>query len=87
MTSVAAPVQLTGPDRGSKPASSLKPRPASAARGLRVTVVEQFALDGAQHVGGHPGVEVDLSAGRLAHIAFDEFGHRRHQLGRRRSAV
>src|SRR6202011_1341430 len=84
---VGAPVHLAGPDRGGERILVGETQAGQRRAGFRLAFVEQFALDDAQRVGGHPGVEVDLSAGRLADIGFEEFRHRGDELGRERAAV
>ena len=80
-------VELAGPDGSGELGLVGETQSASAARASAVTLVEQFALDDAQRVGGHPGVEVDLPGGRLADVGLEEFGDGRDQFGGRRPAV
>ena len=78
---------LAGPYRGGQLFLVGEAQAGQRGAGFRLAFVEQFALDDAQRVGRDPGVEVDLSFGRTAHVVFQEFGDRGHQFGGQRAAV
>jgi hypothetical protein len=72
---LAALVQIAGPNGAGQLRFVVEPQAGQRFGDVVTRFGEQFPLDDAQHVGGNPGVEIDLAGRRLADVGLEKLGH------------